>query len=76
MAVVGDAYVVVRALTNRVRPEIQKAFSGLDDIGRRAGEDISNALTESVTNNMYVSTLDLQLELFSNYIYPSSKITI
>jgi hypothetical protein len=49
MAVVGDAYVVVRALTNRVRPEIQKAFSGLDDIGRRAGQDISDALTESVS---------------------------
>jgi hypothetical protein len=42
MAVVGDAYIVVRALTNRVGPEIQRAFSGLDDVGRKAGEDISN----------------------------------
>jgi hypothetical protein len=49
MAVVGDAYVVVRALTNRVRPEIQRAFSGLDDIGRDAGKDISNALNESLS---------------------------
>ena len=47
MAVVGDAYIVVRALTNRVRPEIQRAFSGLDDIGRKAGDDISNAMNDS-----------------------------
>jgi hypothetical protein len=47
MAVVGDAYIVVRALTNRVRPEIQRAFSGLDDIGKKAGDDISNAMNES-----------------------------
>jgi hypothetical protein len=36
----------------------------------------ANALIDPVTNNMYVSTLDLQLEMFSNYIYPSSKITV
>lgn len=48
MAVVGDAYIVVRALTNRVRPEIQRAFSGLDDIGKKAGDDISNAMNDSL----------------------------
>lgn len=36
---------------------------------------VANALTDD-DNNMYISTLDLQLELFSNYIYPSSKITV
>jgi hypothetical protein len=51
MAVVGDAYIVVRALTNRVRPEIQRAFSGLDDIGRKAGEDISGAMNNAVGGN-------------------------
>jgi hypothetical protein len=51
MAVVGDAYIVVRALTNRVRPEIQRAFSGLDDIGRKAGEDISNSMNSAVGGN-------------------------
>jgi hypothetical protein len=50
VAVVGDAYIVVRALTNRVRPEIQRAFSGLDDIGRKAGEDISNSMNNAVGN--------------------------
>jgi len=48
MAVVGDAYIVVRALTNRVRPEIQRAFSGLDDIGKKAGEDIANSMNNAV----------------------------
>jgi hypothetical protein len=51
VAVVGDAYIVVRALTNRVRPEIQRAFSGLDDIGRKAGEDISNSMNNAVGGN-------------------------
>jgi len=41
MAVVGDAYVVVRAITNRVRPDIEKAFSGLDRVGEKAGKDAS-----------------------------------
>lgn len=36
---------------------------------------LNGVLTDS-NNNMYVSTLDLQLELFSNYIYPSSQITV
>ena len=48
MAVVGDAYVVVRALTNRVRPQIKSAFTGLEDIGRDAGKNISDALNESM----------------------------
>jgi hypothetical protein len=51
VAVVGDAYIVVRALTNRVRPEIQRAFSGLDDIGKKAGEDISNSMNNAVGGN-------------------------
>lgn len=48
MAVVGDAYIVVRALTNRVRPDIERAFSGLDGIGERAGRDISEGLSRGM----------------------------
>ena len=43
MAVVGDAYVVVRAITNRVKPDIENAFRGLDRIGEREGEKISDS---------------------------------
>jgi hypothetical protein len=46
MAVVGDAYIVVRALTNRVKPEIERAFAGLDSVGERAGKDISQSFSK------------------------------
>ena len=38
MAVVGDAYVVVRAITSGVEKDIKKAFDGASDVGRTAGE--------------------------------------
>jgi hypothetical protein len=38
VAVVGDAYVVVRAITAGVEKDIKKAFDGASDIGRTAGE--------------------------------------
>ena len=40
------------------------------------GNNVNVNASIDVNNNMYVSTLDLQLELFSNYIYPSTKITV
>lgn len=51
MAVVGDAYVVVRAITNRVRPDIERAFSGLDSIGEREGTKISNAFSRGLASS-------------------------
>ena len=39
MAVVGDAYIVVRALTDRVRDDIRDGFKGADREGERAGRD-------------------------------------
>ena len=41
MAIVGDAYVVVRAITTSVEADIQKAFNGVDKVGEKAGKDIS-----------------------------------
>lgn len=38
--------------------------------------NILSAVDSNINNNMYISTLDLQLELFSNYIYPSTKISV
>ena len=37
MAIVGDAYVVVRAITSSVERDIQKAFNGVDRVGEKAG---------------------------------------
>jgi len=44
MAIVGDAYVVVRAITTSVERDIQKAFNGVDKAGEKAGVDISNGV--------------------------------
>ena len=45
MAVVGDAYIVVRALTNQVRDDIQNGLKGVDGIGDTAGKDLSDGLS-------------------------------
>jgi hypothetical protein len=45
MAIVGDAYVVVRAITSSVEKDIQKAFNGVDRAGEKAGKDISDGVT-------------------------------
>lgn len=39
--IVGDAYVVVRAITSSVEGDIRKAFSGADREGERAGDRVS-----------------------------------
>jgi hypothetical protein len=48
MAIVGDAYVVVRAITSSVEADIQKAFNGIDKVGEKAGKDISDGVTRGV----------------------------
>jgi hypothetical protein len=48
MAIVGDAYVVVRAITTSVEKDIQKAFNGVDRVGEKAGKDISSGITRGV----------------------------
>jgi uncharacterized protein YukE len=50
MAVVGEAHVIVRAITNRVRPDIQKAFEGLDGVGEAAGRDISDSFNRGLAS--------------------------
>ena len=45
MAIVGDAYVVVRAITASVEADIAKAFNDVDRVGERAGKDISTGIT-------------------------------
>jgi len=45
MAIVGDAYVVVRAITASVEADIAKAFNDVDRVGEKAGKDISNGVT-------------------------------
>ena len=44
MAIVGDAYVVVRAITSGVERDIAKAFNDVDRVSEKAGKDISNGV--------------------------------
>lgn len=39
MAVVGEAHIIVRAITGSVKNDIQRAFDGADRFGERAGRD-------------------------------------
>ncbi len=45
MAVVGEASVIVRAVTTGVKNDIQRAFDGADRIGERAGADAGSSFT-------------------------------
>jgi phage-related protein len=45
VAVVGDAYIVVRALTDRVKDDIRDGFRGADREGERAGKDASDGFS-------------------------------
>jgi len=46
MAVVGEAHVVIRALTNKVRGDIRRGFTGNEKIGNQAGKSISDAFSK------------------------------
>lgn len=48
MAVVGSAYVVVRAITDRVEEDIKRGFSGASVSARRAGQEMGSALTRGL----------------------------
>lgn len=51
MAVVGEASIIVRAITNRVRPQIEREFSGLGGIGDRAGNDVAKGFNRGFGRN-------------------------
>ena len=52
MAVVGEAYVVVRAVTNQVKDDIRKGFKGIDSVGDEAGRDIGRSFNRSLSNSI------------------------
>ena len=51
MAVVGEAHIIVRALTDRVASDIQRGFSGTGAAGRKAGENMGKAFTRGFNSN-------------------------
>ena len=75
MAIVGDAYVVVRAITSSVERDIQKAFNGVDRVGEKAGKDLSDGVNRGFTrsgNNFnfvtprFLASVDSARERFSS----------
>jgi hypothetical protein len=51
VAIVGDAYIVVRALTDKVEGDIRRGFSGVEGAGRQAGEKMGDAFTRGFNRN-------------------------
>ena len=51
MAVVGDAFIVVRAITTGVEKDIKNAFRGTDRIGETAGGDIGRSFQKGFRRN-------------------------
>lgn len=51
MAIVGDAYVVVHAMTQGFKDEIEKALNEIDPIIKRKGADMGRAFANNFKNN-------------------------
>jgi hypothetical protein len=51
LAVVGHAEVIVRAITTGVKKDIQNSFNGLSGVGRKAGQQLGNALTRGIVGS-------------------------
>lgn len=52
MAVVGDAYVVVRALTGQVRDDIKKGMNGVDSDFEKSGKDSGDRFNKGLTSSL------------------------
>lgn len=48
--IVGEAHIVVRAITGSVRNDIRRAFGDIDSIGEDAGKRVSNSFSKGLGN--------------------------
>ena len=48
MAIVGDAYIVVRAIGDGVRKDIERELNGMGGVGEKAGQDVSRGYQRGV----------------------------
>jgi hypothetical protein len=66
VAVVGDAYVVVHAITSGVKKDIEQGFKGVDrvgeQVGRRIGKNLNTGLAQAMTKTNSFLTPQLQRE--------------
>jgi hypothetical protein len=66
VAVVGDAYVVVHAITSGVKKDIERGFKGVDrvgeQVGARIGKNLNTGLAQAMTKTNSFLTPQLQRE--------------
>jgi hypothetical protein len=53
LALVGEAHIIVRAITDGVKDDIKRGFSGGGSAGRRAGESIGQAFKRGFNDGAY-----------------------
>jgi len=51
MALVGEAHIVVRAITDKVASDIKNGFSGIGDVGGKAGSDAGRSFSRGFAKN-------------------------
>jgi phage-related protein len=51
MALVGEAHIVVRAITDKVASDIKSGFSGIGDVGGKAGSDAGRSFSRGFAKN-------------------------
>ena len=75
MAVVGHAQVVVRAITDKVQGDIEKAFKGSSNVGGNAGRDMGSAFTRSLGRSMLSGAGNAFQNLSKNIrmLYPEAE---
>jgi hypothetical protein len=72
MAVVGQAYVVVRAITDKVEGDIKRGFSGASTSAGRAGRDMGNALTSALGDSFKKNNAFTRLSNQIKTLYPEA----
>lgn len=73
MAVVGHAEVIVRAITTGVKKDIQNSFNGLSGVGRRAGQQLGNALTRGIVSSDPGNNAFSKMQAQLRGIYPDAE---
>lgn len=72
MAIVGEAHIIVRALTTGVERDIQKGFSRLDGVAGKAGKNMGNALTRGLTKGLQKNNAFTRLAGELKKLYPEA----
>jgi phage-related protein len=85
MAVIGDAYIVVRALTNGFKEQVQRDLNGVDRIGDKAGRDVADGYRRGVRRGGRLNLFDAdwfrnaelarvqfrRLAIVTNFLFPA-----